>query len=379
MKHILILLSLVILILPANAQLHLNVSLLDLGQRVVARRAVLLTPIAPYPRTQGNNLFTRDSLSRFTDTAGLCTFSNVMWGTYRLDVFGVPAASYSLSIGTNLSGLVSAAAVVTNPQTLPPNPATNYYTMAQIDALLALVDGGGTATNLTPTDIAGKEWTFDGITLLSTTKSDNNPVSRIYDWTAITNTAFAVHEHSGQFVVGDIWDNFYTNFGFNIYSILPPFSVKLRGTNAFWVDGSGVMHGNGAGINNVAGLASGSINAADTILSLGSMYIGSVPPGGGTTYNGLHHYQSGNNTPALEWVKWWNGSVPIWEIETANFSYDGQPTDLAAFAWRVPIKLDGSDRQLIFGATNSPPATNTPVVWVAVEVGGQSYRLPLYQ
>lgn len=129
--------------LSAFSQVHVQVSLRDLRQRVITRRAVLLTPVAPYPRTQGTNLFTREPLALTTDAAGLCTFSNMMWGTYRLDVFGTPFASFNLSIGTNLSGVVSAAALVTNPQALPPNPATNYYTMAQVDALLALLGGGG--------------------------------------------------------------------------------------------------------------------------------------------------------------------------------------------------------------------------------------------
>lgn len=125
------------------ATAHIVVSLRDHGMAPVARRAVVLTPIAPHPRTEGPHLFSHDTLARTTDATGGTVFSNVVWGTYRLDIIGRPGASYTLTLGTNHTGLVSAVALRNAPGLLPPNPATNFYTMAQVDALLAGGGGGG--------------------------------------------------------------------------------------------------------------------------------------------------------------------------------------------------------------------------------------------
>lgn len=360
---------------------HISVSLRDHGLSTVTRRAVVLTPLAPKQRSYGAHLFTYDPLARLTAADGTCVFSNILWGTYRLDIFGKQGVSYTLSLGTNHTGTVSAAALRTSPDTQPPNPATNYYTMAQVDALLALV-GGGSGGVLTPTDIFGNEWAFDGIALTNTTKGDTNPAIQIHDETLLPGVSWPVHKHAGQFIVGDPWNNLLPDFPafpfFGPYT--HPFAVQLRGTNAFWVDYQGVVHGNGGGITDVAGLKSGYLNAPNTIPVFGSMYIGAGSPLAiDENYNALHYYTSFNNTPACEWVKYMNGYVSLWEIEASSY-FQGHPVNLDAFAWKVPIKLDGSNRQLIFGATASEPAnTNAPVVWVSVEVGGQSYRLPLYQ
>lgn len=132
--------------LCADEAIHLQVDLMDLGQSRVARRTVQLVPISPYPRTMNGYLFTREPKTLMTSTNGTCVFSNVVWGVYRLDVTGNPASSYSLTIGTNLTGTVSAAAVVVTPGTLPPNPATNYYTVSHIDALVPVLAAGSNVT-----------------------------------------------------------------------------------------------------------------------------------------------------------------------------------------------------------------------------------------
>lgn len=143
MKKLTFLLALLPLVLRADDAANILVSLRDHGLSIAARRTVLLTPLSPNQRTYSTNLFTYDPLARQTDTNGICVFSNLLWGSYRLDIFGKPGMSYTLTLGTNHSGTVSAAALKDNPDALPPNPSTNYYTMSQVDALLALVGGGG--------------------------------------------------------------------------------------------------------------------------------------------------------------------------------------------------------------------------------------------
>lgn len=162
MKHLLLLVSLVLFVASASADTsaHILVSLRDLGQTAVSRRAVSLTPLTPYPRTIDTNLVTRDIRRLFSDTNGLCTFSNVLWGTYRLDIWGVPSSTFALTLGTNQAGTVSAAALVTTSGLLPPNPATNYYTQAQVDALLNNATTSGLTTNVTLNLTNGTPATF---------------------------------------------------------------------------------------------------------------------------------------------------------------------------------------------------------------------------
>ena len=121
----------------ADDKVHIVVPASYTGDAAVSRQALTLTPLAPLPRTYGSNIFSKVPIGRTTDTSGVCVFSNILWGSYRLDIPGNPGTSFPLLVGTNLSGLVNVAVLITNVSTLPPNPATNYYTQAQIDALLA--------------------------------------------------------------------------------------------------------------------------------------------------------------------------------------------------------------------------------------------------
>lgn len=100
---------------------------------------VTLTPISPLPRVYYSNLFVMKPITLSTDTNGIVTFTNVLWGNYNLTLQGNPPAVYALQLSTNLSGNVQATTVITNPATLPPDPATNYFTQAQTLSLIGSV------------------------------------------------------------------------------------------------------------------------------------------------------------------------------------------------------------------------------------------------
>lgn len=124
----------------ADDSAHIVCSARDLGQTVIAKRLFTLTPVAPLARTISTNLFSKEPKSLSTSVDGVCTFSNVIWGYYRLDL--APNNSWNLLLGTNQSGLVSASVLITNSAATPPDPATNYYTMAQTDVLLTGIELG---------------------------------------------------------------------------------------------------------------------------------------------------------------------------------------------------------------------------------------------
>jgi len=103
----------------------------------VSRQTVNLTPVAPLPRVYYTNQYTPQAFSCQTSTNGFYGFTNVLWGYYTFTIPGNPGRSFPVTVGTNLSGVVNMSVVITNTATLPPNPSTNYYTQAQVDALIA--------------------------------------------------------------------------------------------------------------------------------------------------------------------------------------------------------------------------------------------------
>lgn len=124
----------------ADDSAHIVCSARDLGQTVIAKRLFTLNPVAPLSRAISTNLFSKEPKSLYTSADGVCTFSNVIWGYYRLDL--APNNSWNLLLGTNQSGLVSASVLITNTAALPPDPATNYYTMAQVDVIVGAIEMG---------------------------------------------------------------------------------------------------------------------------------------------------------------------------------------------------------------------------------------------
>jgi hypothetical protein len=151
MKKLITILCLFALAVRADNSAHIQVRAVDASQTALSRIPVTLTPLAPLSRTISTNTFSIKPLTLTTSTNGIATFSNMVWGYYRLDLSGNPGTTFKLMLGTNHSGVVNAAVLYTNSAAMPPDPATNYYTMAQVDALIDSIDtggGGGSATNV---------------------------------------------------------------------------------------------------------------------------------------------------------------------------------------------------------------------------------------
>jgi len=140
-----------------------------------------VTLLYPNPRLVNNFLVRQDAVATTTDTNGFFAFTNLQWGIYALNVQGLSGTGFKFIVGTNTSGSVPLSALVTNAAALPPNPATNYYTQAQVDALLANGSGafpGYALTNnnpvTTPYAVALTNSTLNGMPLLS---AGTNPAS----------------------------------------------------------------------------------------------------------------------------------------------------------------------------------------------------------
>lgn len=98
---------------------------------------VSLTLLWPNPRTFNGLLIRQDPVAATSDSSGIAYFTNVVWGTYSAHLGGSPGTTFRIYVGTNTLGTVNAASLVTNAAALPPDTATNYYTQAQVDALVA--------------------------------------------------------------------------------------------------------------------------------------------------------------------------------------------------------------------------------------------------
>ena len=108
--------------------------------------AVALTLVSPNPRIVDGEFVRRDPIVTYSSTNdGSFSFTNIIWGKYTLSLAGRTPTEFTLYVQTNTTGVVPLGSLATTVTPLPPNPATNYYTMPQVDALLAGVTGGSSS------------------------------------------------------------------------------------------------------------------------------------------------------------------------------------------------------------------------------------------
>ena len=108
---------------------------------------VTLTLVSPNPRIVDGEFVRRDPIVTYSSTNdGSFSFTNIIWGKYTLSLAGRTPTEFTLYVQTNTLGTVPLGSLATTVTPLPPNPATNYYTMSQVDALLAGVTGGTSGT-----------------------------------------------------------------------------------------------------------------------------------------------------------------------------------------------------------------------------------------
>ena len=123
--------------------------------------------ITPVNRTWNGLLISNDPRTNSTDAFGNFGFTNVIYGKYRLSADDNTSTTWILYVGTNTIGNVPIASLITNSAAIPPNSATNYYTQAQINALLASLSSASgsnqvfwAATNILTTNARPAEILF---------------------------------------------------------------------------------------------------------------------------------------------------------------------------------------------------------------------------
>ena len=105
--------------------------------------ACTMTLVSPNPRTVNGIFIRRDPVVATSDANGAFYFTNVVWGNYTLTFAGRVDTIFKLAVLTNTEGTVPLASLATSATVAMPNPATNFYTMSQVDALVAGAGGGG--------------------------------------------------------------------------------------------------------------------------------------------------------------------------------------------------------------------------------------------
>jgi len=148
---------LMVFLLVLTGQSQTNVISVNVGDYGLVPKAtmVTLTLISPNPRTYNNILISQVPISITTSSNGIGYFTNIIWGQYRADINANPVTKFLFVVNTNSTGAISLASLVSNPQALPPNPATNYYTQAQIDSLLSGITSSQGITNAYATNAVG--------------------------------------------------------------------------------------------------------------------------------------------------------------------------------------------------------------------------------
>ena len=126
----------------------------DYGLNPINNSSVTVTLLSPNPRQINNTLVRINPMQVNTATNGSFAYTNLQWGFYMLSIAGQPGTVFRFNVWTNTVGSVPIGSLITNTATYPPNPATNYYTVNQVNALLTGI-GGGT-TNFWGNDVAGK-------------------------------------------------------------------------------------------------------------------------------------------------------------------------------------------------------------------------------
>lgn len=89
-------------------------------------------------------------------TNGYYAFTNVVYGKYTLSIGnGANTTARNLYVYTNTLGLVPIGSLIPPPSTIPASQATNYYTIAQVNALVSGLGGGAGlySGNGTPSNI----------------------------------------------------------------------------------------------------------------------------------------------------------------------------------------------------------------------------------
>ena len=144
----LFLLALLALALPARAQTNILFAFIgDNSTNAQAGITARLVYTGLQPRQWNPDLIISRASQVVSDAAGYIWFTNVTAGPYQLYVASDWARN--LTVYTNTLGLVPLASLITNDQTPPANPATNYYNIPQVNALLAAITG---PTNLATVD-----------------------------------------------------------------------------------------------------------------------------------------------------------------------------------------------------------------------------------
>jgi len=118
------------------------------GQPPTYRSTATIYCLSPNPRTIGNITVQQQAIScQVNITNGYYSFTNVPFGYYSLTLTSVQGTTFYFWVGLQNTGFVPIASLIQNVQALPPDPGTNYYTQAQVDALLANVSGSANITN----------------------------------------------------------------------------------------------------------------------------------------------------------------------------------------------------------------------------------------
>jgi hypothetical protein len=243
---------------------------------------MVLEIIYPVNRTWNGNLVSDDPILAQESTSGYFSFTNILWGRYKLYANDGSGTAWTVTVPAGLSNTVPIASLIGSGK-LPIDPATNYYTMSQIDSKLAVYSSSiiSAGTGLTSTNVGGT----------NVLAVDSSVVTDATGVITLKNTG-TIDGHSTNYttIIGpDQWGT-----KLRLGTTANPNQVALENANGiFLLDENGDASVNGVSFasNGITSFASGKAS-----ISAAGNYIGNV--GAGTNDHGVSVNQMISGTGA---------------------------------------------------------------------------------
>ncbi|MDE2107422.1 MAG: hypothetical protein KGL39_60055, partial [Patescibacteria group bacterium] len=178
--------------LRANSQSAITNNLygnvVTFGLSVNTNVSMELEILSPINRTWNGYIISNDPLYASQDTNGFFAFTNIVWGKYKLLANDGSGTAWTVTVPVTTNS-VPIASLIGNAM-LPPNPMTNYYTQAQVDALISGISAGSSTSVVATTNTTSIVFSGNGtITNPISATITNVPLSALPSPVVTNNSA----------------------------------------------------------------------------------------------------------------------------------------------------------------------------------------------
>lgn len=201
----------------------------------------VLTDTTVNPRVINDVLISPAPKTAVSQSDGKVYFTNVVWGTYNITLYGTPQVMFDIQVQTNTTGLVDGASLMSI--TNVPNPLSEFYTKVQIDALFSSFNPGVDLNTLLATSNAlQSQITSGGVSAVVATNiavyvSNNSSNAVFLNAQAAINTASNSIVATGQASVNSA-SNLWNSGSNNLQTAITANAAYAVSVSNLWNSGS---------------------------------------------------------------------------------------------------------------------------------------------